>query len=167
VPDVLVAVVAQAAGPEVGASGGATLRVGPGVVEIARPGGPGAVHVGAGAVADLDVAGQRGVGEAVVRAGVELGEQYVAAGVLLGEVGDDCGPGAMLRGVARQVSQLCGGDVELDDPTPAMARTRLGGAPGPAPGEPGQQEVAVVVHHREAPLGARPLGRDDATGHPG
>jgi hypothetical protein len=75
---VFVEVMAPAVRPQVGLHGGAAVGVVVGVVQVAAPGRAPAADVAAGAVADFDVAAQRGVGEPVLGVVVQVGEQPVA-----------------------------------------------------------------------------------------
>jgi hypothetical protein len=159
-------VVAFAEWADVVAGGGAAGGVVVGVVLVGFAGGSAAAGVAAGAVADFDVAGERGPGEPVADVLIYERERVCAVGVLVGEVGDHPGPG-VAREVGRgEVFQGVGVDVQLDDP--ASAASSVGGGDGrSSAGGPGEQQQAVGVGDGEAPLGAEVLGVDECAGDAG
>jgi hypothetical protein len=144
-----------------------------GVVQVAAPGRAPATHVRAGAVADFDVAAQRGVREPVLGVVVQVGEQPVPVGVLGGDIGDQRRPaGWELPGGAGpgELVESAGGQVQFDDATPAASRrpgtpgAGVGGGVGAVAGGAGEQQVAVVVGDGESPAGAAELPGDEAAG---
>ena len=142
------------------------------VVQVAASGGAPAAGMGAGAVADLDVAGKGRSGKPVVGALVEPGKHRVAPGVLGGDVGHDSGP---VRGRAFGGMAFDGEPVELLGRRPAVRRPRRGTAPAhrfgnceeagrAASGHPGQPQVALVVGDGKAPFRTSRLPVYDGTG---
>ena len=157
-------VVAGAEGAEVGVEGGAAVLVGDGVVLLGLVGGAAAAGEHAGAVADLDVAAQRGVGEASIGEGTQDADQLVAVGVLGGEVGDQWFPARWgRRGEAAQQVER---DLQFDGSAGVLPGDLVGVAVRcrPAAGETGEQQVAVGVGDGEAPSGGVVVGDGGAGG---
>ena len=102
--------------------------------------------------------GQCAAGEPRARLGVQRGLQLVAAGGLAGEVGHHTSPLPAGGAVEGQLVQQRRRDMQLHDPALHPPRRWVGtGDPRAAPGDPGEQEVAVVVDDAEAPLRAAAL----------
>ena len=135
-----------------------------------------AARADAGAVPDLDVAGQCTAGEPGARVAGQLFAQPLPLGPPVGDLGQHPGPAPDHTGgrsvLGDQPVQLGDGEVDLDHPAadpagrPGTAWAGPGwvAVAGSAAQRPGQQQIPVIVHDRVHPLRAPVLGRDHPAG---